>query len=85
MIDKLSTDSRTLKPGELFVALHGENFDGHNFVQAAAKTSAAGAPLPEATVRRAPKTLPRQCWDAVFESRKQREISITTLGCPELS
>jgi UDP-N-acetylmuramoyl-tripeptide--D-alanyl-D-alanine ligase len=43
MIDKLSTDSRTLKPGELFVALRGENFDGHNFVQAAAKTSAAGA------------------------------------------
>jgi UDP-N-acetylmuramyl pentapeptide synthase len=37
MIDKLSTDSRTLKPGELFVALRGENFDGHNFVQAAAK------------------------------------------------
>src|SRR6266853_1987951 len=43
MIDKLSTDSRTLKPGELFVALHGENFDGHNFVKAAAKAGAAGA------------------------------------------
>src|SRR2546423_10347901 len=43
MIDKLSTDSRTLKPGELFVALRGENFDGHNFVQAAAKAGAAGA------------------------------------------
>src|SRR5436189_1918602 len=43
LIDKLSTDSRTLKPGELFVALRGENFDGHNFVQAAAKSSAAGA------------------------------------------
>src|SRR5437763_13840607 len=43
LIDKLSTDSRTLKPGELFVALRGENFDGHNFVQAAAKAGAAGA------------------------------------------
>ena len=43
LIDKLSTDSRTLKPGELFVALRGENFDGHNFVQAAANTGAAGA------------------------------------------
>src|SRR5437660_8906417 len=42
-IDKISTDSRTLKPGELFVALRGENFDGHNFVQAAAKAGAAGA------------------------------------------
>src|SRR2546430_6034931 len=43
IIDKLSTDSRTLKSGELFVALRGENFDGHNFVQAAAKAGAAGA------------------------------------------
>jgi UDP-N-acetylmuramoyl-tripeptide--D-alanyl-D-alanine ligase len=43
IIDKLSTDSRTLNPGELFVALRGENFDGHNFVESAAKNGAAGA------------------------------------------
>jgi UDP-N-acetylmuramoyl-tripeptide--D-alanyl-D-alanine ligase len=42
-IDKVSTDSRTLKRGELFVALHGENFDGHKFVESAAKAGAAGA------------------------------------------
>ena len=28
-----STDSRTLQPGELFIALEGENFDGHNFLR----------------------------------------------------
>ena len=43
LIRKISTDSRTLKRGELFVALRGENFDGHDFVQAAAKAGAAGA------------------------------------------
>src|SRR6266581_3799074 len=43
MIDEVSTDSRTLKAGELFVALRGENFDGHNFVESAAKAGAAGA------------------------------------------
>src|SRR5438045_9326849 len=43
IIGKLSTDSRTLNPGELFVALRGENFDGHNFVESAAKNGAAGA------------------------------------------
>ena len=43
VIDKIRTDSRTLKRGELFVALRGENFDGHNFVGAVAKASAAGA------------------------------------------
>ncbi len=42
-IDKISTDSRTLKHGELFVALRGENFDGHKFVEAAVKTGAVGA------------------------------------------
>jgi len=42
-VDKISTDSRTLKPGELFVALHGENFDGHNFVESVATAGAAGA------------------------------------------
>ena len=41
-IDKISTDSRTLKRGELFFALRGENFDGHKFVEAAVKAGAAG-------------------------------------------
>ena len=34
------TDSRTLKSGDLFVALRGERYDGHDFV---AKAAAAGA------------------------------------------
>jgi UDP-N-acetylmuramoyl-tripeptide--D-alanyl-D-alanine ligase len=42
-IEKISTDSRTLKRGELFVALRGENFDGHKFVESAAKAGGAGA------------------------------------------
>src|ERR1700726_461666 len=42
-VEKISTDSRTIKPGELFVALRGENFVGHKFLDAAAKAGAAGA------------------------------------------
>src|SRR5881296_3766329 len=42
-IDKISTDSRTIKRGELFVALRGDNFDGHNFVETTAVAGAAGA------------------------------------------
>ena len=30
-ISDISTDTRTIKPGSLFIALKGENFDGHNF------------------------------------------------------
>ncbi len=43
VVGKISTDSRTVKPGEFFVALHGESFDGHQFVEGAAKSGAAGA------------------------------------------
>src|SRR5438270_8227888 len=47
MIERISTDSRTIKPGELFVALHGENFDAHNFLEHVAKSGAAGAIVAE--------------------------------------
>src|SRR6266478_2845223 len=43
VIEKVSTDSRTLKSAELFVALRGENFDGHKFVERAAQAGAVGA------------------------------------------
>src|SRR5438552_1385515 len=43
MIERVSTDSRRIKPGELFVALHGEHFDAHNFLEDVAKAGAAGA------------------------------------------
>ncbi|HEX4641014.1 MAG TPA: Mur ligase domain-containing protein, partial [Chthoniobacterales bacterium] len=42
-ISRVSTDSRTLKVGDLFVPLRGENFDGHKFVQQAAERGAVGA------------------------------------------
>ena len=41
--NSVSTDSRTLKPGALFVALSGPSFDGHDFVAAAAARGAAAA------------------------------------------
>jgi UDP-N-acetylmuramoyl-tripeptide--D-alanyl-D-alanine ligase len=39
----VSTDSRAVKAGELFVALRGERFDGHDFLAAAAGRGAAAA------------------------------------------
>lgn len=37
----ISTDTRTLKPGEAFVALRGDHFDGHRFLQQAVDKGAA--------------------------------------------
>lgn len=39
----VSTDTRSLRPGALFVALTGPNFDGHDFVAGAAERGAAAA------------------------------------------
>ena len=41
--DGVSIDTRTVGVGDLFVALHGENRDGHVFVAAALGAGAAGA------------------------------------------
>jgi UDP-N-acetylmuramoyl-tripeptide--D-alanyl-D-alanine ligase len=38
-----SIDSRTLNPGDLFIALPGERFDGHDYVQAALEKGAVAA------------------------------------------
>ncbi len=38
----ISIDSRTIKHGELFIAIAGENFDGHNFVESAIQKGAWG-------------------------------------------
>ena len=40
---EVSTDTRTLKREALFVALTGENFDGHDFLEAAREAGATGA------------------------------------------
>ncbi len=39
----ICTDTRALQPGELFIALKGERFDGHAYLDAACEKGAAGA------------------------------------------
>jgi UDP-N-acetylmuramoyl-tripeptide--D-alanyl-D-alanine ligase len=38
---RVGTDTRTLAPGDTFVALRGENFDGHDFAAEAVRRGAA--------------------------------------------
>jgi UDP-N-acetylmuramoyl-tripeptide--D-alanyl-D-alanine ligase len=40
---RVHSDTRTLRPGDLFVALRGEHFDGHRFLGAARAGGAAAA------------------------------------------
>ena len=41
--ESVSTDSRTLEPGALFVAVRGERFDGHDYLAAARERGAVAA------------------------------------------
>jgi UDP-N-acetylmuramoyl-tripeptide--D-alanyl-D-alanine ligase len=55
IVSRVSTDSRTLQAGDLFVPLRGENFDGHKFVQQAAERGAVGAMVEESWSENAPQ------------------------------
>ncbi|WP_158749556.1 UDP-N-acetylmuramoyl-tripeptide--D-alanyl-D-alanine ligase [Acidobacterium sp. S8] len=51
-----SIDSRTLKPGDLFFAVRGDRFDGHNFVAAALDRGASAAVVSKSKVLDLPET-----------------------------
>jgi len=49
-VERWSIDTRSLQPGDLFVAIRGDRFDGHAFVAAALAAGAAGAVVTAAPV-----------------------------------
>ncbi|HVY55010.1 MAG TPA: Mur ligase family protein, partial [Thermodesulfobacteriota bacterium] len=46
----VSTDSRNISSGEIFFALRGENFDGHEYVDEAIKKGAGGAVIEQNSI-----------------------------------
>src|SRR5688500_686863 len=54
----LSTDSRAVKPGELFVALSGDKFDGHDFLVDVCAKGAVAALVEEHRTAALPPQLP---------------------------
>ena len=54
----VSTDSRSIGPGQLFIALRGERTDGHLYLDAAARASAAAAVIASDHIGPAPAGLP---------------------------
>ncbi|MGC1784811.1 MAG: UDP-N-acetylmuramoyl-tripeptide--D-alanyl-D-alanine ligase [Acidobacteriaceae bacterium] len=47
-----SIDSRTIQPGDIFFAVRGERFDGHDFVEAALQAGAVAAVIAAAQLSR---------------------------------
>ena len=43
LLSGVSTDTRSIRPGQLFVPLRGERFDGHDYIITASEAGAAAA------------------------------------------
>lgn len=65
---RVSTDTRTIQPGDLFVALKGEQFDGHDYVQLAFEKGAVAAMVSR----------------AVAAEQSQLQVDDTLLGLGQL-
>lgn len=72
-IPKVETDSRTIRPGSLFVPLIGDQFDGHAYINAALEGGAAAC----LTQRERESYLPGKCYIKVENTaRALRELAI---------
>jgi UDP-N-acetylmuramoyl-tripeptide--D-alanyl-D-alanine ligase len=70
----ISTDSRSIQEGELFVAIAGQRYDGHQFVKGAYEKGALGVMVSEAYVaKESPHSEKKGCWIAVPDT-------VTALG-----
>jgi UDP-N-acetylmuramoyl-tripeptide--D-alanyl-D-alanine ligase len=55
----ITTDSRRVAEGEIFLALAGENFDGHNFVETAIEKGAIAAIVQKQILTNSSKQIPQ--------------------------
>ena len=73
-VSGVSTDSRKINPGDMFIALAGENFDGHDFIDKAIEKGAVLAVT---------QRLPKRCKISASASRssqgRQRRASTPRL------
>src|SRR5918992_5057764 len=78
----VSTDSRTLPAGALFVALTGDNFDGHYYVAAAAERGAVGALVAHALAVDIPQVVVPDPLAALsaFAREWRRQFAIPVIG-----
>jgi UDP-N-acetylmuramoyl-tripeptide--D-alanyl-D-alanine ligase len=78
----VSTDTRSLQSGALFVALSGPNFDGHDFVAAAAERGAAAALVQRPLTVAVPQVVVDDPLQALstFARQWRRQFQIPVIG-----
>jgi UDP-N-acetylmuramoyl-tripeptide--D-alanyl-D-alanine ligase len=77
------TDSRALKPGDVFVALRGERFDGHDYLPEALRSGARAAVIAADQRERLPEGLPAWIVDDTLAAYQTLALlHRRTLGAP---
>ena len=71
-VSGVSTDSRTVQQGDLFVAIQGPKFNGHRFVADALERGAAAV-----MVHEHPNDLASMCG---HQERESRRLKMVTMG-----
>jgi UDP-N-acetylmuramoyl-tripeptide--D-alanyl-D-alanine ligase len=59
--ERVATDSRQITAGDLYIALRGERFDGHDFIADAAAKGAVAAVVEENAIEKNNSALPQLC------------------------
>jgi len=81
-VDGVSTDTRTLAPGSLFVALRGEKFDAHDYLAEAAAKGAIAAVVAEARAAPLPLLIVKDTLPALgaIARHHRRRFEIPVVG-----
>jgi UDP-N-acetylmuramoyl-tripeptide--D-alanyl-D-alanine ligase len=66
----ISTDTRSIREGELFVAISGERYDGHQFVKRAYEKGALGVVVSDVYTAAVSELDKKPCWIAVPDTLK---------------
>jgi len=73
-----NTDSRTIKPQDLFIALPGERFDGHDYLSQVAQAGAAAVITSRDVVTSLPILSVENTYQALFELARQWRMKFKT-------
>ncbi|MEM8779483.1 MAG: UDP-N-acetylmuramoyl-tripeptide--D-alanyl-D-alanine ligase [Cyanobacteria bacterium P01_G01_bin.49] len=85
-VKSINTDSRTIKPGEVFLALRGEKFDGHLFVEQAINKGAIAVicetPISVISAKKIPQIIVQDTLNAyqIIANQWRKKVKIPIIG-----
>lgn len=82
VIDGVGIDTRTIKPGQLYVAINGKNFDGHDFIDKAETAGAVAVLVERLTTSRLPQIVVKDTRLALAELAGfwRRQLPVKVVG-----